>query len=705
MRRQVTNGLGASVAMLALSIAGVCAADDAQTAAGAPSSLAPVQVNPRREDTRAKLEHIMREVDGPRVTVTKKSSVSITDQQPAVADDDLRALFIRTPGVLVSGQSGLADIRLSYRGLGTPQVLQDGLPLLDDRIGAPRLDVLTPAQDLAQVQLVRGGASLIYGPGLGASINLVSRRPRLKAPLSVSSEQVGGSNGLYSTYNTVEGSDGRYEFRASLAFATRDGVQANSRASLGDGDVYVGWRPATGQLWFMDLQGRERDAGAPGGLGLAQYNQDRTVASTPHDYDWASRYAVTFGSDLDMAQGWRVESRLQLGYLDVSERRADGSGKAGLSDTVFRSVGLDIRARHSFGRGNALTFGVTADHDQSPLRQWTGASLISEPDDRSGAALDVRRLRQSDHVAVFTETVFRLPRQIHVVPSFRFEQEQVRVRTTDGSGAVTGDTAATRQAPLLGIGVGNDFGRANETYFSVTQGYRPLQFLDIAPAQAALQPGALANPERSLSWEAGVHGTPLRGFFYDASLFWIEVRDRIETLPSPTSPLDVVNLNTGQTRHRGFEGEVSYDWLAGAPGGRRLVSFANVSLLDASFVRSALPGLTGRTPAYAPHVLLKAGLTWRQIDAFSATITVQHIGSRYVQDNNLPLNLPTLAVPAMLPAVDLLDLSADRRLSPHVRLLGGVSNLTDRRYYLFADQTGLRPEQGRTVYLGLAFSL
>ena len=703
MRRQGARRLTLGTGLLALvSAAGASGASADEVP---PAAVAPVQVNSHREDTRAKLEHILREVDGPRVTVTKKTSVSLTDQQPAVVDDDLRTLFIRTPGVLVSGQPGLTDIRLGYRGLGTPQVLQDGLPLMDDRIGAARLDLMPPAQDLAQVQLVRGGADLIYGPGPGAAINLLTRRPRPRAPFSLTSVQVGGSDGLFSSYNAMEGTDGAWEFRASAAGATREGVQANSWAGLADGDVYVGWRPAAGQLWFVDLQERDRMAGEPGGLSPAAAGMDRSTASTPDDHDWARRSVATFGTDLDLPQAWRLEGRLQFGWLDLRSRRADGTGTAGLAEEAFHTIGLDVRARHSFGRGNALTFGLTAEEDRSPLRQWSGAGPASDPGDRGAAVLDLTQQRRSEHLALFTETVFRLPNQIHLVPSVRLEETRISVRATDPAGpvpgAVTGTAAATKQVPLLGLGIGNDFGRANETYLSVTQGYRPLQFLDITPTHGGLPSGTLADPERSLAFEAGVHGTPLRGFFYDASLFWIEVRDRREVVVSPTNPLDLVDLDTGRSRHRGFEGEVSYDWLAAGPGGQHLVGFANVSLLDATLVRSALPGLAGRTPADAPHVLLKTGLTWRQAEAFSASLTFQHIGSRHGPDS-WPL---TTTAPVPLPAVDLVDVSAEHRLTPHVRLLGGVRNLADRRYVLSAEPSGVRPEQGRTVYLGLAFRL
>ena len=51
-----------------------------------------------QDDRRAKLEHIMREVDGPLITVTKKTSITKVPNLPAVVDNSLRNLFAQTPG-------------------------------------------------------------------------------------------------------------------------------------------------------------------------------------------------------------------------------------------------------------------------------------------------------------------------------------------------------------------------------------------------------------------------------------------------------------------------------------------------------------------------------------------------------------------------------------------------------------------------------
>ena len=255
---------------------------------------------------------------------------------------------------------------------------------------------------------------------------------------------------------------------------------------------------------------------------------------------------------------------------------------------------------------------------------------------------------------------------------------------------------------MLGFGAGFDFGRQNETYFSVSQGYRPVRFFDVASPFSNVNPGGVPDASKSLSWEAGVHGTPLKGLFYDASLFWIDFRNRIETIT--ISPVESVLQNSGNTRHRGFEGEVSYDLLAARNGPLHLTAFGNVSLLDAKFTKSNLANRVGNKPAFAPKVTAKYGISLRRDGRYNLSLTGSTVSSQYFQDSDLPVGTPTSAnfVPAKVPAYTVLDLAGDWQLTRNFRFLAGISNLTDKKYYNRVFQNGIEPAARRKVYAGIA---
>ena len=204
-----------------------------------------------------------------------------------------------------------------------------------------------------------------------------------------------------------------------------------------------------------------------------------------------------------------------------------------------------------------------------------------------------------------------------------------------------------------------------------------------------------------------MHGTPANGLFYDVSLFRVEVKDRIESQQIDGAPPgNTINVNTGDTRHSGFEGQIDYDFLAAIDPktARHLSLFANLSLLNSEFTASA-KGFKGNKPAFSPDHLARVGVSYRGDKKFKVALSVVSVASQYWQDSNLDNGLPTQAtyIPAKVPSYTVGDLSADWWVTPDVRVLGGVSNLSDKTYYARVFGGGLEPAIGRTFHLGASW--
>ena len=687
------------------------------------TNLAPVDVNaePWRATLKAKLEHMLPEVDGTRITVTKKTTVTHLDEQPTVIGNNLDQLLVHSPGVQVSQQPTPTQFNLSYRGLGNPQeseyvlVLQDGIPLESDWIGFPTLYAMPLTQSLSEVELIRGGSSLLYGPEPAPVINLISRRPKPGAPFSASSEQVLGNHGLYSTYNALEGSRGRWTYRADAGYVRSDGSRPNAGSQMRQADLYVDYRPDDKQLWWIDLHAINAASGDAGRLGYPQWQASPRATPTPYNRDWVTRDQLVLGHRREFGDGWLFEGKLWFAYQDLASRSANGAlapqpppPSTTLQDEQFRTSGADLRLRKKWGPGNAFTMGTTLFHGDDPFRQWSSGDLYVDRYDRRGTPR-LRQSRTSDYAAIFAENVFRLPHRFHIVPSVRLEHERVAVDETVRPPFLTRPLiheADGRSLPLFGLGVGNDFGHGNETYFNVSQGWRPLRYFDMASPFANVVSGRAPDPSKSLSYELGVHGVPLTGLYYDVSVFWIDFRNRIEA--QHINATDVIEVNSGDTRSRGFEGQLNYDFLANtalADRGEQLEAFVSASLLNARFTASVIPGQVGKIPAYAPRHLLKAGVTWRVEQRIMLSLTAVSSAAQFWQDSNQPLGSGNSYLPARIPAYTVLDLASDWQLNRHVTVLAGVSNLTDRRYYDRVWQTGLEPALGRSWYTGVRLAL
>jgi len=671
----------------------------------------------RKDEPPAKLEHQMPEVDGTRVTVTKKTTVTKLDHVPTIVNNNVQQLLVRTPGVLVSEQSSPTQFNLAYRGIGNPQeseyvlVLQDGIPIESDWIGFPTLYYLPQPQEIEEVELIRGGSSLLYGPQPAPAINFVSRQPRTDKPFAGYSENVIGSHGLFGSYDEVEGVNGAWDYRVAGYYRTTDGERENSNGQVRGVDAHIGYTPDATQHWALDLHANTADAGDAGRIGYPQWLSDPDLTNAPYNRTWVQRYTLVLSHERNFADNWLLESKLWTGYQDLASRAANGfvppqppPDNTTLQDEQFRYTGADVRLRHRWGRGNAFTIGTTLYHADAPFRQWTADDLAVSRTDHSGTPR-LNQARSSDYASVFAENVFRLPHRIHIVPSVRLDHEKIAIDETVRPPFLTRpliNETVTRTMPLFGIGIGNDFGHQNETYFNVSQGWRPIRYFDVASPFSNLQPGNVADPSKSLSYELGAHGTPVTGLYYDASLFWIDFRNRIET--QHINATDVINVNTGDTRHRGFEGEVVYDFLAAANDGRHLEAFANIQLLNATFTGSNNPAQIGKTPAFSPRYLFKGGITLRQDKHYKVSLTATSVASQYWQDSDASRGAGDAFLPAKIPAYTVVDLAADWQIAPRLKLLGGISNLTDRRYYDRVFGPGLEPAPGRTIYGGASVS-
>ncbi|HEX4630023.1 MAG TPA: TonB-dependent receptor [Chthoniobacterales bacterium] len=758
-------------------------AQDSVTTQGINVTGEPVATPHPHDDTRPKLEHIMREVSGTQITVTKKATVINLEKEAPIEGNNLQQLFTKAPGLVVSEQQNPGQFNFSYRGLGNPQeseytlFLQDGLPLMAEWIGFPTLYYQPVPQSISEIQFIRGGSSLLYGPEPAPAINFVTKHPVPGTPWGAYFEQTGGADGFYNSYAAVQEAAGPLEFRADADYQTSDGQRNNGWYDLWQANGYLGYRPNNDNLIAFDVHASRFNGGDPGKLTRAQFDADQNFASTPYNENWVDRYNFVLRYEANLGDGWLMQAKGWFTHQDIDSRAAGNLGLAKPTDifgTVnptsttfgyeeFNNGGIDLRFRKKWGdgtmfKGSALTFGGVAYHGEAPFQRYTlmgakvgaadanfGPNFLYAP--RGSRANTIRngvdvgptldQNRSADYQAFFVEDLIRIG-SFHIVPSFRLDHENVEVDSSsapflgpNGIGPAQ-SISADHWVPMWGIGLGNDFGQGNETYFSASTGWRPTRFFDIAGTTRTVKVGTdVPDPFESLDIELGVHGTPFKGFWYDVGLFWMEFSNRTENQAQTT--IDFVIVNTGNTRHRGLEAEVSYDLLApfqhdviasttadakspkdatvAAPiHPLQLIVFSNVQFLDAKFTESALTvaatgqSFVGNEPAYAPDWIWKGGVTFQKEKCFRITISGVHSSEQFWQDSNQPLiQGGVITVPAIIPSYTVWNLSSEWYVTKNVRLIAGVSNLADEKYYSRAFLTGLiDPAARRSGYAGLS---
>ena len=657
---------------------------------------------------RTRYAHSLPEVDGPTITVTKKTSVVQLNDVPTIIDNNQRELFDRLPGIVLAEQQNPTELNLSYRGLGNPQesefvlLMQDGIPLEMDWIGFPTIYYIPVPQTIGSVQMIRAGSGLLYGPEPQPVINFISQLPSTH-PLAGTTEQVGGSNSLFSSFNKISGTNGNWNYLADYSRRQSDGQRQNGDYVLNAGDLHLGYLFGTQKL-SLDFHAYSLDSGLAGLMTGAQFLANRNQTTTPDDRLWADRYTTVLTYENKFSDKDSYTQKLWSGYQDLwtrSDTYASGAGTgATLSGQRFNYTGLDGRWLHRWGAGNALTLGYTLYTSRSPYNEWNTSNPVVNKDDESGIPIYDDE-RKTTYGALFAENVFRF-KYFHLVTSARFDHEKLSTDESLAPHPSLANETYTKNIPLFGVGIGNDFGHGNETYLNISQGFRPLRYLDIASPFGNFSSTNNPDPTKYLTYEAGVHGWPSLGLYYDVSVFQVNVKDRIES--EHITQTETIDVNTGNTRSRGVELDGHYDLFrlfSTIASNLHLDAFANASLLDARFTSSIIPGQTGKIPAYAPHGVFKAGITAREDDRYKVSLVVDTVGSQYFQDSNQSIG----STPAHIPTYTVLDLAGDYVIAGHLRLLGGVSNLANRHYYSRVFLVGgmLEPASDRSIYAGAAY--
>ena len=661
--------------------------------------------------------HSMPEVPGPEITVTKKTTVVQLDAQPPIIDNHERELFDRLPGIVLAEQQNPSELNVTYRGLGNPQeseyilLMQDGIPMEMDWIGYPTLYYIPVPETLSQVQMIRGGSGLLYGPEPEPVINFVSKQPSPTTTGTI--QQVGGDDGLYSSFGSISGPAGPLGYLADFSHRQSNGQRANGDYDLNAGDAQLDYPIDSQQKLNLAVHAYSLQSGIAGFESYAQFKADPNQTTSPDDRDWEHRYTgvLTYSNQFDSQN--LFEQKLWSGYQDLITRAGTylGTGTAiatpvATGTTIaaqrFHYTGLDGRFVHHYGRGAAVTVGYTAYASTSPYHEFSSTDPLADPYSPGGTQIynDERRSR---YAAVFAENVYRF-RRFHVVTSARFNHEQIDSHETVAPHPYLVNGTYDKNIPLFGFGIGNDFGRGNETYLNISQGFRPMRYLDVASPFGKFSPTNNPDPTKYLTYEAGVHGWPVLGLYYDASVFQVNVKNSIETLP--LTPTESIDVNTGDQRSRGIEAETSYDLLQllpTAPDGEHLSIFANGSYLKAQYTSSITAGQAGRTPPYAPHYVLKGGVTLTAEPGLKLSLVVDAVGAQYFQASDQGIG----PMPAQIPAYTVVDFSGEYEFGGHWRVLGGISNLTNLEYYsrVFISGGRIEPALGRQFYLGAAYDL
>ncbi len=557
-------------------------------------------------------------------------------------------------------------------GAGRALVLADGVPL-NDPFGGWVPWGLVPTAALERVEVLRGGASDLYGTAALAGVIQLFRRDSSagETVADLSAGEQGTASG--SAWAALGGESGsRWSGALALQAFTSDGFVQVAPEDRGPVDEPAGSRhgsfeatleraaAAAGRshLWLRaGLFDEERDNGTP-----LQENS-RTIRHGSLGGDWTSgRGTVT-------ARAWATDQDLSQTFSAVADDRASERLVREQSVPAER-LGGSARWIVRLGSSHTLVSGL-----EGGRVEGVSDERVHLPD----RVIESASGGTQEETALFVEDLFAPAPRVSVAASLRWDRWENRpADRADGP-----DRSETAWSPRLSLRW-----QPRTAWGFTATGYRSFRaptlnelYRGFRVGDVVTDPNPALEAERLSGAEAGAIWTPAPGTgrtVHDlrlrAHLFWMRLEDPIANVTLSTGPELIVRQrrNLGRTRSRGAELE------AEARIGRRWLGSAAYLLADAEVVRyPADPALEGLDVAQVPEH--QATLQVRRRGARSDLAVHARWSSEQFDDDRNRFALEEFFR---------VDLRAGWRLTPALELYLAAENLLDEE--VTAGRTPLR---------------
>lgn len=674
----------------------------------APQSLDAMVVTAESEADETKKQDWLPAVSGAAIFSGKKTAVIDLDAQARNVGNNYRQALSQTPGLILSEESSPL-VSIGYRGLNPnraqfSQILRDGIPIHADQIGYPEAYFTPALESIDRIEFLHGGAALQYGPQPGGALNYITHRPRTDKPFSLRTQHVGGSDDLYSTYTSADGTVGKLGYYLYYNHRQTDGFRsANSDYDLNNGSVKLLYSMDNGGKIIFTADTYEENHGEPGGLTVADFNSGSLKATRLHDRFSLDRDSVSVTYEIEPTpDSFFTSTAWWSDYTRFSHRQRTTGSNFGtvpngttntIEDQNFNTLGLDSRYRLNWGNDSQHTFstGFQVYHVDSPRTDSRGATV-----DASSGQVRSDSDREVLYLPFFVENKFTFGK-FSITPGLRLENihqevtENVNLDKTNPLSPLA-NKDETSHILLGGLGLEYATNESSAIYGNVSQGYRPQIFTQAVP----LGNGQVVNDDleegKSIEYEIGYRTRPQDWLTLDASVFLLSFKDQIGSVTTA----GVTNFqNVGDAVHKGIDLSASTDLLqlfTGADTYGSLEWYVNATFLDAEFTSGPSDG---KTPQYAPNHVIRTGLNYDYNDKLKISFGGTFLGDHYGDDNNTA----NFAIPAYM----IWDLTAEYQIHKNVRLVAGINNLFDESYFARVTAGGIDPANGRNCYLGASF--
>jgi len=654
-----------------------------------------------------------------------------------LATNNTRQIYARIPGLNIwEYDRGGLQLGIGGRGLSPNRssnfnIRQNGYDISADALGYPESYYTPSSEAVEKIEIIRGAASLQYGPQFGGLVNFVLKTGPKEKPIEFTTRQTAGSYGFFNSYNSIGGSiiKNKVNYFAFYQYKKGDDWRPNSHYDQHNGYVHVTYKinkklKLTGEYTLMQYLAQQ-----PGGLTDAQFIEDPSVSTRARNWFTVNWNLGSLTLDYNINQNTRINwrnftlqgSRAALGVLSYINRIDNGGNRDLLTDQ-YNNYGSELRFIHQY---NLL------DNQKSTFlvgtRYYSGLTNRKQGNASDGANADFAFLTSEPdksnyrfpgtNIAAFVENIFQMNAHWSVTPGIRFEYLNTKAagyyfkqNIFIASEKIQEQKANPRDFVLLGIGTSWKFNQGTEIYGNISQNYRSINFNDIRVVNINAKVDPALKDETGFNIDLGFRGNYRGWLYFDVSTFYLQYNDRIGSIFTRDTNFLTYRLrtNVSDSRNVGMEFLVEGDLLKVIAKDKptyKLNVYANVSLIDARYINTKNTAIAGNLVENVPPFLLRTGLSFGN-PRFNITYQFSFQTKQYSDATNTEIT-PN-AVDGLIPAFEVMDLSLSYSWRT-ITVFTGINNLTNKKYFTRrADGypgPGILPADRRNLYVTLQYKL
>lgn len=458
------------------------------------------------------------------------------------------------PGVRMEERSP-GSYRFSIRGslLRSPfgvrnvKMYWNGLPFTDGG-GNTYLNLLDMAS-IGSIEIIKGPGGSLYGAGTGGVVLLSSPliyRDQLEVATTV------GSFGLRRYHVVAQVQSEKASARIQYARQQSDGYRNQSQMSRDAFNADVTLQLTSKDALSFTLLYSDLFYETPGGLTLAQYNQNPKQARPPGGPNRGAaeqQAAVTnktpyVGVSFD--HEWRDDVSTRVGIFG-SKTDFENAAIRNFEERDERNLGARLETSYKFGKKQVkgkLTAGAELQNFKSSIDVYGNVSGARDTVQTNDAL-------KSRLAVVFLQAELDLPLNFFLTIGSSLNFSRYNFLRTYPSRVDEKRTMDPFFAPRIALL--NKVTPGISIYTSVSQGFSPPSVAELYPSRGIFD--RYIQPETGTNIEFGVRGEgPKNLISFDISAYYFQLRDALVIRRDETIPGDPEYfVNAGQTLQRGIE--------------------------------------------------------------------------------------------------------------------------------------------------------